>query len=334
MYRGLAKLLREAGTGQQLKVTALMLCIFVIVLLREVHTDLYKTLDPPYQDVAFEFNMNVDGSLPLPIHVVFTAFSGRPSKRTIEANTLFCWSNLHSRVQFLALDDTQIEHNRFGTPVLASLFLAAMDQFPSADTYTYINGDILATTNFVSTADFVVNASRSGWMKTRFLIVGQRTNVPWGDVLIDQQTDLAEQLKRGVHDRTDAEDYFVVSRHAFNWSSIPPFVIGRPGYDNWLVNAAFEDPGVDVIDATNTNPVIHQTDQGGKTEWGGAKLTLYDTYYNYKLARRQWTYGTVKCSNWATLWGADQAFAVRRRLVKLGWTQRTQDPTEYLERQW
>ena len=30
-------------------------------------------------------------------------------------------------------------------------------------------------------------------------------------------------------------DYFFTMRDGFKWNNIPPFVIGRPVFDNWLV---------------------------------------------------------------------------------------------------
>ncbi len=35
---------------------------------------------------------------------------------------------------------------------------------------------------------------------------------------------------------TDAQDFFIVGRDSYPWSEVPDFVVGRVGYDNWLVS--------------------------------------------------------------------------------------------------
>ena len=49
----------------------------------------------------------------------------------------------------------------------------------------------------------------------------------------------------------DAEDYFIYSRGGEDWSHIPDFVVGRRAYDNWLVDHAYHDPLVDLVDGTS-----------------------------------------------------------------------------------
>jgi hypothetical protein len=50
-------------------------------------------------------------------------------------------------------------------------------------------------------------------------------------------------------------DYFAFPRK-LRWS-LPPFAVGRPGWDNWLICRARE-LGVPVIDATQAVMVVHQ----------------------------------------------------------------------------
>ena len=35
---------------------------------------------------------------------------------------------------------------------------------------------------------------------------------------------------------TDAQDYFIAGKDSYPWSEIPDFVVGRVGFDNWLVS--------------------------------------------------------------------------------------------------
>jgi hypothetical protein len=66
-------------------------------------------------------------------------------------------------------------------------------------------------------------------------------------------------LSAAVHGMSQevALDYFLVTRHSFQWSThVPPFVIGRVLYDNWLVDYAVHH--MDTIDATRTIRALHQ----------------------------------------------------------------------------
>jgi hypothetical protein len=54
-----------------------------------------------------------------------------------------------------------------------------------------------------------------------------------------------------------AQDYFIVTRDAYQWSThVPPFVVGRVAYDNWLLDYAIHH--FDSIDVTATVTAIHQ----------------------------------------------------------------------------
>ena len=82
----------------------------------------------------------------------------------------------------------------------------------------------------------------------QFAIKGDET----ADALVHQM------MPRAVPFQDDAQDFFIVSRNGFPWDSIPDFVIGRPGYDNWLVDYVYHN-GIDSVDVTKTLHAIHQT---------------------------------------------------------------------------
>ncbi len=60
----------------------------------------------------------------------------------------------------------------------------------------------------------------------------------------------------------DAQDFFIVRRGTFPWSTIPEFVVGRPAYDNWLLDYA-EHHDFDTVDLSKTVHAIHQTGVDG-----------------------------------------------------------------------
>ena len=78
----------------------------------------------------------------------------------------------------------------------------------------------------------------------------------------------------------DAEDYFFIASNVFPWERIRDVVIGRPGYDNYLVGMAIRH-NVSVVDATNTLLAVHQTDKDGN--FAGQRNV--DEHFNHNITR-------------------------------------------------
>lgn len=45
-------------------------------------------------------------------------------------------------------------------------------------------------------------------------------------------------IAKGTLFTTNAQDYFISTKNGYPWDTIPDFVVGRVGYDNWLVVTA------------------------------------------------------------------------------------------------
>ncbi len=67
-------------------------------------------------------------------------------------------------------------------------------------------------------------------------------------------------------------DYFLYRRGTVPASDIPPFAVGRTVYDNWLVWAAMERWGLQVIDATAAITAIHMNH--GRPKYGNLAALL------------------------------------------------------------
>ena len=52
---------------------------------------------------------------------------------------------------------------------------------------------------------------------------------------LENDAQVVEKSKKGALFQNDAEDYFIYSRGARNWDTMPRFVVGRRAYDNWSV---------------------------------------------------------------------------------------------------
>ena len=72
---------------------------------------------------------------------------------------------------------------------------------------------------------------------------------------IHQQDQYIEkQAKQGYLFQTDAEDYFIFTKGTLPWDQIKDVVIGRPGYDNYLVHFVYyRRDAISLIDTTNSS---------------------------------------------------------------------------------
>ena len=80
-----------------------------------------------------------------------------------------------------------------------------------------------------------------------------------------------------------AEDYFITNQLGLPWSQIPDFVVGRNGYDNWLV-AKTIDWNLTVIDASRTLLALHQSGSDGHMS-GSRTVSRSSRLWNIELAK-------------------------------------------------
>ena len=121
----------------------------------------------------------------------------------------------------------------------------------------YANADILFDRSLIATLRYLKD--RLDVVNQMILVVGRRRNV---DV---EKHDLGSGSNFTMIGRMDsvklshgyAQDYFIVSRRGLPWEEIPDFVVGRNGYDNWLVVMA-QRWNITLIDASRTVLALHQ----------------------------------------------------------------------------
>lgn len=93
-------------------------------------------------------------------------------------------------------------------------------------------------------------------------------------------------------------------------------VIGRPGYDNYLVAHAVAERGrVSSVDVTNALVALHQTDDDGVKAGHRARL---DRVYNLKLIGQQWRDGRTTDCPWRVEQFPRGWFALLRRGTRAG----------------
>lgn len=161
-----------------------------------------------------------------------------------------------------------VECSEYGTPLVSSIFSIAQD-IASHRLMCYVNADIILVSDFLPAVQRVY--------KYPFLIVGQRWDVELKEPVNFKKPKWEPRLRTQVakygklHPKTGI-DYFVFPRGLYDY--IPPFAIGRGGWDNWLIYRA-RSSKVPVIDATKAITIIHQNHDyshvpGGETDvWRG-----------------------------------------------------------------
>ena len=187
----------------------------------------------------------------------------------IQRNALQSWKLLHPEVEVILFGDDEgaaeacrelgichepeIRKAEHGTKYLNYLFNRAQ-QIARHNIVCYVNCDIILTSSFRKGIEIASSLARP------FLMVGHRwdTNItePWDFSQSDWEERLMAVVSQCGKQQTDSYiDYFAFARGLYK--NIPPMVIGRVGWDNWLVWKA-RSLGATVIQASPFVKAIHQ----------------------------------------------------------------------------
>lgn len=197
----------------------------------------------------------------------------------------------------------QIGHNELGTPLVSEAFQQALC-LSTQPLIAYVNTDIVLTGDFARAAETV---SGSGFRD--FMMVGQRR-----DIDIKEPLDFAEdwemRLKTNVAQRGTLHgkagiDYFVFPR---NFPvKLPPFAVGRPGWDNWLIFQV-RSLGIPLIDASDVVMAVHQNHPSLYKDFGDEARS------NARLAGGYSRMGTIRDANWRLTDRGLRRFPILRRI--------------------
>jgi len=215
----------------------------------------------------------------------------------IQRNALKSWKLLHPEVEVILLGDdagaaevaeelklrheAYVERSARGTKRLDYVFERAQE-IARHEIVCYCNCDILLMEDFRRAVEQVALA------REKFLMVGRR----W-DVNIAQEFDFARaDWQAGLRKlaTTSARqrgpewiDYFVFRRGLYG-GDMPPMVLGRVHWDNWLVWKA-QSEGCAVVDASAAVIAAHQNHDYGYHPWGKQGVwNDEEAGNNYRLA--------------------------------------------------
>lgn len=204
----------------------------------------------------------------------------------IQRNAILSWCSLKPAVDVVLFGDEKgcaeiardlnirhvphVERNEYGTPLISDIFKSA-EVLSETELICYLNSDIMLTSHFLSAATQAAETYK------QFLLIGRRWDVDlktawdfardnWEETLLDYVA------KNGKVHGPWGIDYFVFSRGL--WKDMPPFALGRPGYDNWLIYKA-RSLKVPVVDGSAAITAAHQNHDyshftgGEETFWNG-----------------------------------------------------------------
>jgi hypothetical protein len=188
----------------------------------------------------------------------------------IQRNAIESWKRVHPNAEVILFGDEEgaeeaardlgirhvpeVKRNEHGTKYLSPIFDAAQD-LARHNSLCYMNCDILLLSDFCPAVERVIALGGT------FLMAGQRWDTditaPVDFSAADWEATVRRRAREANHQRPPQWiDYFVFSRGLY-YKNTPPFVIGRPGWDNWLVWHA-RHSGARVVDATAVVQVVHQ----------------------------------------------------------------------------
>ncbi|MDW8279318.1 MAG: hypothetical protein RMJ85_14965 [Anaerolineales bacterium] len=172
----------------------------------------------------------------------------------------------------------QVPRSESGAPLMDAMFRLAR-QASSTPLYAIVNADILLLGDFVQAANTV-----SAQLQ-QFVLMGQRWDLDVTESLDFSpgwQERLRERVRRqGTLHRPAGSDYFLFPARCF--VEIPPFVIGRAGWDNWMIYHARKS-GFPAIDATHDVMIIHQNHDYSHLPGGRPHYKHPETELNIRLA--------------------------------------------------
>lgn len=215
----------------------------------------------------------------------------------IQRNALKSWTLLHRDVKVILFGDEEgaaevsrdlglqherhVERNELGTKRLDFMFRHTQT-IARHDLLCYTNCDILLGRDF---CDAVKRLRERYW---HFLMVGRRWDIEITVPLNFGNKDWDSLVRgrvsgNGLQRGPEWIDYFVFSRGLFA-KDVPPFVVGRVFWDNWLVWNALSS-NLPVIDVSDAVLAVHQNhDYGYHPQGKDGVFSGVEAGWNYRLA--------------------------------------------------
>lgn len=189
-----------------------------------------------------------------------------------------------------------VRSNEFGTPYFSSL-LSSLESLSRSTFVGYVNCDLLFHSSFFESLHTIDSLQSQGKLEKKGMMMGRRYNLNtnirnnWTSFHRDQ----FDQLLVRETEYSDlfisvAQDYFIYNRGSIDLSLLPDLVIGRNGYDNYMVDFCMKNQ-IALIDLSLSTIVLHQTDADGN--WAGGERPSKDKTWNLDLVGMDYDYESV-----------------------------------------
>ena len=219
-----------------------------------------------------------------------------PHIATIQRNAIKSWTLLPDVEVILLGEETglaeavqelgvkhipNVARNESGVPLISSMFQLAREN-SNSDLLCIINADMILMT------DFAEAARRSRMLRDKYVLLSQR----W-DYDIEKPINFANGWVSGLREsvrkqdqlhRPAGSDFFLFPESCYQ--DIPNFIIGRAGWDNWMIYKARKE-GWAVIDCTPSVMVVHQNHDYSHLPDGKPHYEHPETNENIRLAGGQ-----------------------------------------------
>lgn len=188
---------------------------------------------------------------------------------TTQRNAVWSWTQLGEQVEVILIGDEEgiestsrelgtrhladVARSPAGVPLLDDVFRRGQDA-ARGQICMFINADIILGPDVLTAMSIADRWSR------QFLLVGQRWDTPIDSLLERRGSSWwretrAQALSEGRLNSPRWIDYFAFP--SGQYEDLPPFIIGRPGYDNWMIWYT-RSRAIPVIDASDAVVAIHQ----------------------------------------------------------------------------
>jgi hypothetical protein len=260
--------------------------------------------------------------------------------KIIQRNAIQSWKALGKDVEIWLVGDEEgvgqtakelgvgyipdVARNESGTPRIDSIFGLVREK-SDAEFLCYVNADILLFPDLLKTIDLVRQT------KEEFLLIGRRWDAKVTeplDIHPGWEKEFIEATIKGskLHKATGS-DYFIFPRTIF--TEIPPFAVGRAGWDNWMIFHG-RVKHLPVIDTSDSITVIHQNHDFAHFADGKQHRHQPESFENVDLAGGHYAMYTLYDTNFQmvdgrivrpklTWWKVAREFSIFPAVV-LHWT--------------
>jgi hypothetical protein len=183
--------------------------------------------------------------------------------------------------------------NRNGLPYVNAMYERAQE-LARNDVLIHANADVIFLPDLLDAVE------RASLALSEFLMCGQRWDVELNEPLDfkgDWRATVKEIIKGGELHSVSGKDWFAFARPLR--LKIPDLLIGRAGWDNWVLDTAIK-VGIPVIDATTCVTCVHPRHDYGHLPGGirEAHIDGAEAMHNKKLANVPTNKGRISEATW------------------------------------